>query len=542
MIYFLQAAGRCLPGSRVKDMDRKNSRNISRTEHSVQNVKYALAFQAVFFILQFLLRRVFVRTLSSAYLGLNGTYTNLISLLSVAELGVGGTISFSLYKPVADKDEERIAALVGLYRRVCAWIGVAVAVFGLALLPFLPRFIGDLALFPDHRLYYLLFLAESVSSYYLLYRQVLIGADQRQYIITFYQYAVLILITLLQMLFLVRTGNYLVFLCLRIAGAVTANALLFRKAGRLYPFLIKYKNARPDKATEKEIVKNTKAMAAHKLGGVAVNGTDNILIAAFAGIVNVGKYSNYLMVINGLNTLYDLIFRSLLGSIGNLGATESSENIARVFKRVNFMGEWLYGVSSVCLAVLFQPFIRLWVGEEFLFSLPLVLLISTNFYVSGMRKAVLTFRDPLGLFWYDRYKPLAEALINLAVSVVLAVRFGIAGILLGTLISTLATCFWIEPYVLYRYGLKNALPLSGYFAEYLKNTLITVTAGLAVQALCSLIPERGVLFFILRMGACFIAANLIFLLFYGRREEFRYYRGLLAALLRRNKGGEKAGS
>ena len=276
-----------------------------------------------------------------------------------------------------------------------------------------------------------------------LFQQTLIIADQHQYITSVYRYTMEIALRLAQMVFLQYTRNYFAYLGLQTAAILMQNLLLSRRADRLYPYINKLRPKRLDAETKNEIVRNTKAMITHRIGGIVVFGTDNLLISSFVGVVAVGLYSNYLLVTNGLTSVYSQFFRSLTASVGNLGATADAGRAAPVFWKVNFAGGWLYGFSAVCLVVLFNPFISLWVGKEYLFSQAIVILIALNFYVSGMRQSVLTFRDAYGLYWYDRYKPIAESVINLAVSILLAIPFGVAGILAGTFVSTMTTCFWI---------------------------------------------------------------------------------------------------
>lgn len=513
----------------------------SRTAHSVRNVAYAVGFQLAFFVAQFILRRVFVDVLSADYLGVNGAFTSLISLLSIAELGFGTAITYSMYKPLAQDDRPTVSALVNLYKRIYRIVGIVVIAVGLAIVPFLPQIVGEISVIPHLYLVYALFLAESATSYFLVYKQSIILADQRQRVHTRVRYTVLLSVTVLQMLFLVLTQNYLAYLVLRVAGTLAINLILSNIADKMYPYIKQNKDATLDKDVKDEIAKNVKAMAAHKLGGVAVVGTDNLLIAIFVGIVDVGKYSNYYMIINGLTILYSMVFSALWGSIGNLGATEDPESIKSVFKRVNFAGCWLYGFSAICLIALFQPFIALWVGEEYLFSDAIVLLIAINFYVMGMRNPVLSFKESLGLFWPDRYKPLVEALINLVVSILLAMKFGVAGILLGTLISTMTTCFWVEPLVLYKHRLGSGL--GEYFLTYLKNTLITVLAGAAVWGLCLLVPSGNLLLaLLLRLVLCLIVPNAIFWIFYRKTSEYAYYIELAKRLFNKRKAQEDKAS
>ena len=505
---------------------------MSRTENSLKNVRFALISQAVAILANFLTRKVFVNILTQEYLGLEGTFSNILSMLSLAELGIGSAITYSLYKPLAEDNRKEIIALMQFYRKAYLYVGLVVALIGILLTPALPVLIKDIPDIPHIQLIYLMFVANSALSYFFVYKQSIIIADQRKYIVSLYHYGMNALLYLGQAVVLIVTGNYFCYLSLQILITLARNFLLSSKADRLYPYIKKAKSETLDKEVKNTIIRNTKAMIAHRIGGVIVFGTDSLLISYFVGAIAVGIYSNYQMVINGLNTVYSAVFGALTASIGNLGATEGSEKGLKVFRNVDFVGRWLYGFSAVCLIVLFNPFIKLWLGQDYLFDQRIVCLIAVNFYVTGMRKSVLTFRDAYGLYWYDRYKPLFESVINLVTSIILAIPFGIVGILLGTLISTMTTCFWIEPYVLFKHGLKQSVRT--YFIDYGKNTLITLATGAMTWRVCCLIPDVGTFSFAGKTVLCVLVSNIVFAAAYCRTEEIHYFWELAKIILKKS--------
>ncbi|MGM9603807.1 MAG: lipopolysaccharide biosynthesis protein [Faecousia sp.] len=472
-------------------------------------------------------------TLSQQYLGINSTLSGLISTMSVAELGIGSAITFSLYKPIAEKDHEKIAALSRLYRKVYFAVGTVIGGTGLCLMPFLPGIFPEIAGIPHWSAIFLLFLLDSVLSYYLGYKQVLIIANQKQYIVTGIRSRILLACSAAQMVCLLCTGSYIGYLLIKLCSNLAINLILANRADRMYPFVKAFRRAELDRDAKQEILKNAKAMIGHRLGGTVVFGTDNLLLAYFCGVTQVGIYSNYLMVTNGLRALFDPVFTSLSSSVGNLGAAEDQKALRTVFERLDFAGSWLYYFSAICLYVLYQPFISLWVGEEYLFSRGIVFLIVTNFYVTGMRNALTTFRESLGLFWYDRYKPFWESGVNLAASIVLARYFGIAGIFIGTLLSTMCVCFPVEPYVVYRYGLDA--PVRSYYLSYARNTLLTFFSGWAVSFVSSRIPLEGLPAFAANILLCLILPNVIFLLAHWKNASLRYYFSMAAERLGRKR-------
>ena len=498
---------------------------MSRTENFLKNVKAAFAFRVIVAIVNFSARKVFVMVLTTEYLGLNGVFSNILELLSLSELGIGSAITYSLYKPLAEDDREQVASLMALYRRVYRVVGVLVILLGGALAPFLPLLIRDMPDIPHIYLIYMIFVLNSALSYFYAYKQSLIGADQRQYIVTAYQGLLHLAATIAQVALLLLTRNYFAYLGVQTAVVLAGNIVVSRKADLLYPYLKTIPPRRLDPEVKEKIVQNSKALILHNLSGFAVFGTDNLLMSAFVGAAVVGLYSNYLLVANSLASVYDQLFTALTASVGNLSAEKSPEEVLPVFWRIQLFSSWLYGFSAVCLAVLLNPFITLWLGVDYRLSQSIVWLIALNFYTRGMRKTVLTFRTAYGLYWRERFKPLAESLINLAASIGLAIPFGVAGVLVGTLISTMTTCFWVEPTVLFKYGFRRSA--KPYFQHYAFNTLVTLLTTGLVWYLCSLLPGTGLLPFLGKMAICASAGNLIYLAVYSRREEFRYFTGLI---------------
>ena len=505
---------------------------MSRTENSLRNLRYAALLNLALVIVNFIARRIFVTVLSEQYLGLNGTFTNVLSMLSIAELGVGTAITYSMYKPLAVRDEGLLLSLMALYRRYYRIIGVVIALLGVAVTPLLPYLTHDLPDIPNIRFIFLLFVLDSALSYALVYKQSLISADQKQYIVTAYRNTVLMILAVVQSVLLLLTHNYFAYLAAKILSTLAINVLLARKADRMYPFLRSASPAPLPQDVKQEISKNIRATIIHKLGTIVVFQTDNLLIALFVGAVSVGIYSNYVMITSGLTTAYLLVFRSLTASVGNLCAEEDKTHAREVFWQIDLFGRWLYGFSAICLVALFNPFIgSVWLTPEYLFPMKLVLIISANFYVTGMRHSVLTYRDAMGLYWYDRYKAIFEAAINLIVSILLARKYGILGIFIGTFVSTVTTCMWVEPYMLFKHGFRY--PVRGYFIRYGVNTLLTIAIGSITWYLCSLLPDTGLAAFLAKLFICAIVPNVLFWISYRRTAEYRALKDLVLKRLKR---------
>lgn len=498
----------------------------SRTKNSVKNIIYAVVGQIFGLLSSFILRIIFVHTLSKDYLGVDSLFTSIVSALSLTELGIGSAINYSLYKPLAENDVEQIKALMKLYKKAYILIGIVVFIIGMLLVPTLPFFVHSKNI--QHLdLIFILFIINSSISYFYSYKKSLIIADQYRHITVVYTYVSFVIMSIVQGVLLVVTKNYVVYLLTMIFFTFIQNFLISKKADKMYPYLLEKDAKKLDSKTLKLIAKNTYAMSLHKIGGTVVTSTDNIVISRFSGIVEVGKYSNYQMVTNALNIVFGQIFNSVIASVGNLG-TEAAGKLKNNFEKIFFLSFWLISFVSCCLYMVFNPFIRIWVGSGFVLKESVLIAIVLNFYIYQMRRPVLTYRDALGIYWYDRFLPLIEAVINVGFSIILAKHLGILGTLLGTIISMTCLNLWIEPLILYKYGLhSNVFEYYRVFIKYTVTAIISVVI-IRVTSIFVLWNISNVLLqIIINIILCVLLYNMLFVVFYHKDAAFDYALGLL---------------
>lgn len=493
-----------------------------RTRNSILNIAVSFGAQAVSILLLFISRKVFLNYFTEEYLGVNGLFTEILTVLSLAELGIGTAMMYGLYDAVARTDEKEICQLMNLYKRLYTTVGLIVIGIGLAMMPFLDYLIKDNQI-PHIRLIFLMYLADSAVSYFLSYKQTIIQACQKAYVVSGVGMTIRCCQILLQILSMVVLHNFYVYIAIQIGGQICTNVVLSVVSGKMYPYLRHNREGLPPKEKIQSIYRHIKAMALHKFGAVFVSNTDNLLISAFVGLGTVGLYSNYKMVLNSLKLALSYIYNAFTAGIGNLAATESAERVHQVYNCLNFVMSMLYGWAAVCLWLLFNPFIGTFFGEKFVLPEIVVAIIVLDFYIHGMRQMTLRFRDGMGLYWYDRYKPFFEVAINLTVSLLLVTKYNIAGVLLGTIISSLVTNFWVEPYVLFRYGIKEDWKkgLADYFLRYGRYTLFALTAGCICGAVVSRFPADDLLLLILRALVISLIYGACALLVFGRSPEFQ---------------------
>ncbi|MCQ2436357.1 MAG: hypothetical protein MJ101_05580 [Clostridia bacterium] len=510
---------------------------MTRTQNSIRNAAFAFGGQIAVLLTQLLIRWSFVAYLTDDYLSLNGLFSNILTVLSLAELGVGTSIVFSLYRPIADNDTEKIKSLMRVYRLTYTAVGTAVLIVGLAITPFLPYLVDQMPDIPEIYVIFVMYVFNSAMTYFFSYKRSFLIANQQKYLTTAVSAAAQIVACAAEYCILRFTHDYIIYMICVISVTIIDNVIVTAIADAKYPFLRNKHVAKLDDGTSSEIKTNIRASLLHNIGGVVVNGTDNIIISRFVGFVYVGLYSNYHLIRAAVDSLLRPLFEAVTASFGNLSVEVADERRGEVFNRMFFAAAWLFGFSSIALAILSGPFVSLWLGDEYLVSVPVVLIIAVNFYFKGMRYPGIAAREAMGLFRYDKWKSIAEAATNIVVSILLARCYGVFGVLLGTLISSLATCFWIEPLVLYRHGFGRGL--GKYFIRYGLYTAVTVAAGIITRLVCGAVELSPITSFVVKALICLTIPNVIFAAAYFRTSEFRYYVGLISSRFKNKSIGGK---
>ena len=438
----------------------------SRTENVSKNMYFSLLCQVANLAMNFVSRTFFIQILGVEYLGVNGLFTNILTLLSFAELGIGNAIIFSMYKPLAKSDYNKLSLLMAFYRRTYHKIGVVVGVLGMAVVPFLHLIVRDA---PDITesltLIYVLFLANTTISYFFVYKKSIITADQKLYIVSLYGQITRVVRTVIQIAFLLITGSYIIFLVLQLIFTFLENYILSKKADRMYTFLgEKEGDERLSKDERSSIFENVKALVMYKFGSAILNGTASIMISVLIGVSAVGIVSNYQLIIMAITVLVGQVLSSFTASVGNLNAVESNERKEKVFNKIFFMVTWIYGYFGVGLLLFVNPLIYLWLGEEFVLSSLVVGSIILHFYINSVHFPAYTYRVTAGLFVKGRYTPLAAAVINILLGVALGRAIGLAGVFFGMSIARLITTNIVDPILIFKYVFEKSPKM--YFLRY----------------------------------------------------------------------------
>lgn len=491
----------------------------------------SVGYQLIKIVLTFVYRTVFLFVFSKEYLGINGLFTNILQILSLAELGVGTAIVYRMYRPFAQEDVEQIGALLQFYKTVYRVIALVVVVLSIGMYQLLPVLVNMEEIPSDVNVtvVYSLFVAQSVVSYFAAYKQSVITADQRGYMVSLYQMATELAANLIRIALVFISRNYVVVLA---GGIVVTAAFNFGFGAYIssqYKEIFRIR-AKLDKQSMKEILSDTASLLCHKVGTVAVSATGNMVLAKFVSLVSVGLYSNYAMITNAVMGMMSSAAGSMNSIVGNYATVHSKDETYRLYLYCVHGCFWLVSCLSICLCILLNVFVEAWLDASYLFDQTVVVVICIQFFVMCSRLVNNIFINGCGLFALDKVRPLIEAAINLVVSVALVHRYGIVGVFVGGVVSGVLTYYWREPYLLLnRYFGKN---FKDYIPIVLLWVVITVMSGYLFSWITGFLPVGWIGFF-LRGIVTLVGTNLLYALLMYRTEFFRYFAGVLMEKMKR---------
>lgn len=502
---------------------------INRTKNAKAGIITGLLSKLLHMGMPFITRTALLYILGTQYLGLNGLFSSLLSFLSLAELGVSNALVYSMYKPVAEEDEKTVCALLNLYRRLFRMIGMVILAAGLSCVPFLRNFIsGEVP--PDVNLYVLygIYLGNTVISYFLFaYRGSLLMAHQRLDVTNVIDSTVSAVTWVLQILMLFAFRSYYAFVIFMPVSNIAGNLARLYYTNKLYP---QYKPAgKVDPELEASIYQKIKALMGAKISTTVLHSSDNLVISAFIGLTMVTVYGNYHFLMTSIGGFLGIVFSVILPGVGNSLVTETVEKNYRDFKKFVFLNNWIVGWCAVCFACLYQPFMKLWVGEELMLPYSVVALIVLYFVLYQGRKVVVTYKDAAGLWWEDRFRPFVMAGTNLISNLIMVQFIGIWGIILSTILSLLVSVPW-ETYTVCKHVFR------GGYREYMLDLLrylVTVAAACAITLGICQICSEGIPAILIRGCICVVVPNVIFFLAFRRREEFAEAKALVLRFLKR---------
>lgn len=502
----------------------------SRTKNVIRNTGAGIGVRLLTLLLNFVLKTVFIKVLGIQYTGVSSLFTDVLTILSFAELGIGSAITYALYKPVAENDELQIIKLMNFYRKAYRLVAITVFAVGFALAPFLGFFVKDV---PDIKesitVIYVLYLVNTASSYLLIYKSAILVAKQKKYVISAIEGISSMLRLVIESILIVIYRQFILYMLVEILFTILQNFLIGIRADKEYQFEKLEKKAKLDNGEVRKILTDVQALAMYQISGVVLAGTDSVVISAFLGTSLVGYISYYKLIVNQIARILIQFFDAMNPSVGNMAVQGDSGKQYTLFKKTNFAIFWLLCICCTGLVVCLNPLVEVWLGEEYVLPMSIVIVLTADFFVTNMIRIVAVFRTSNGLFVQGKYRPVIMAVINVVLSVVLVRPFGMLGVLLATVMSRLLTQVWFDPWLVYRNVFNKDKAKSGvweYYGVYIGYVLtITVSAAIsmfAADCVAELLPKaNGMLALIILAILCVVISTVVVLVLWGRSEDCR---------------------
>ncbi|MEA4964565.1 MAG: oligosaccharide flippase family protein [Oscillospiraceae bacterium] len=494
----------------------------SRRKNAILNISIGYVAQIGILILSFVGRRIFLNYLSVDYLGVNGLYSNVLTILSLAELGLDTAVLYSLYKPVADDNKPLINSLVKYFKKIYSVLAGGVFLVGIMLIPFLKYIINSELPQQDLIIFYVLFLMNTVASYFVAHKVALLSAYQEQRIPKMVSLGCNLLLQVIHIIVLIIWQNYYAYIIATVLTTIVNNTVLGIVCNRIHHDVFEVSEVVT--FDKKPIFQRIFSTFLYKIGAVLINSTDNILISVIVSTTAVGLYSNYYTIIAATQGFIAIITTSLISGIGNLCANGNKERQHELFNMLLLFYHFLGAVGFIGFYLLFNNVILIWLGEQYLFDQWTVFIIALNFYLTNAISPIWMYREANGIFDQVKYLILIRALINIVLSVVLGLLWGVFGIFAATAISLLLTSFWYEPKILFGNVFKATA--ATYWLKQLKYFLLSVISFGCSFAAIYFLHDGFFMLIIKIMIVCIISA-----LFFGvtniKSSEFQTLKELL---------------
>ena len=501
----------------------------SRIVNSSKNLATTFLSHTLSIVLRFAGRTVFINTLGKSYLGISGLFSDILTMLSLAELGVDAAITFRLYKPLAEEDTNHLRILMKFYKYAYMVIGVVIVGIGACLIPFLPVLIKDYSTLPSLGInpvcIFLLYLFNSASSYlFFAYRSSIVRAAQKMYITSIVSMIVSTLSQIAQIIVLLVFKDFMVYVAITIAFSILSNYINSMVAKKMFPDVFRPTKDRLTKEEIKDIFKDLGAVFVSKVNNVVLKATDNIVLSAFIGISIVGLYSNYLLIYSGVKSFFQGFYNAIKASMGDLFARSDMKTRHGFFKLMNFVTIILYGTVAVVIGVVANEFIVTWIGEEYLIQMPFPILIGIEILFVGIKQNLSQIRNVSGLFRQMWLRPVVGTVVNLMVSITLVKPLGIFGVIIGTIVADITTNFAMDPKVIYNAGFNGEWKVSEYYFRNIRYILELFLIGSIDYFVCiNFLPGYGWLSIAVHALICLTSVPLYMLMVYRKTDEAQYF-------------------
>lgn len=504
-----------------------------RKKSSIFNIIGSLGANFTAMIFNFITQAVLIKTLGVEYSGVNGLFTNILTMLSIAELGIGSTIIYKLYKPIAEDDKETIKSWMKFYKICYRYIAIIVTIIGLILIPFIPNIVGKVTIKESIIILYLISLLDTVLSYLMSYKRSLLYADQKNYIINFVHIGYTVFMNVSQIIILLCIKEYMYFIIIKLLFRVLENAILNKIVNKKYSYILEKSN-KIDKSESKDLFQRVKAILLQKISFVINKGIDNITISMILGVTSVGYYTNYNLVVLAICNIIYQIVSSMTASVGNLLTENNIDKSYDIYKKLNMFNSFITAIAMVGFTCVITPFITLWVGKEFILSNIIVFSFTYYIYADSIRRSITIYKEAAGICKEDQFMYVIMTIINLVFSVVLCKLIGIAGVILGTAISYTFLIVYSYPKYIFKPIFKKGK--NEYYKENGKYLVFMIISIAISYITCSFITiDNSLIKVIVNVIASIIITTILFIMIFGKTNEFKYYINLIKKFKERTK-------
>lgn len=494
--------------------------NISRTKNTLINTFFGFFNKIINIFSPFVIRTVIIYSLGIEYVGLNGLFSSILQILNLAELGISSAVVFCMYKPMAERDDDLLCAILNYMRKIYFVIGIIVAIIGIILIPFLKFFINGNV--PDNLnivVLYIIYLINTVISYFFFaYKTTLLNADQKAGIISNINTGVIFIQSVIQIFILLIMKNYYLYLLVMPIFTFINNLWIAFITNKCYPNIVS-KGKLPLR-TKENIKRRVKGLFVTKICTTTRNAFDSVFISSFIGLTTVGIYGNYYYIMSAVITLISVITSSMTASVGNSLVKESVEKNYKDMRKFNFLFNWIVGFCTSCLLILYQPFMTMWMGKDNLFSFNMVVLFCVYFYFLNIGSIRAVYHDAAGLWWEARYRAIVEAVLNLVLNFILTYYFGVFGTVLGTSISLILVNYIYGTQIVFRHYFKN-ISAKEYFIDNILYGIATLIICLVLLIINSHIHIVGIFGLLIRGLLCIAIFNTLYVMFFYKFDIYK---------------------
>ena len=504
----------------------------SRVRKTIINTVTSFISQITNGILSFLMRTVFIYSLGIQYTGVSSVFTDILTMLSLSELGIGTAIATALYEPLKYNDKDKIQKLMKFYRIAYRFIAAITMCIGIALLPFLKYLITDVPDISENiSIIFILYIIKTSTSYLMIYKTTLLNADQKQYIIKMLETICIVVRYIIEIICLLVFKQYMIYLVIEIIAIIIQNYIVTQRAHKEYPYAFKKTTKNLEKKEIKSLFRDIKGLSMYQISSSIGNSIDNIMVSSFISTTVVGMLSNYTLIRKQIENIVKQFFSAVIPSIGNLAAEKDIEKQYIIFNRILYLSFIMVNFCSVSLFVIFNPFIKLWLGKEYLLNINIPFIIALDFFLYIILQAIASFRTANGLFVKGQYRPLVTTGMNIILTIIFIKKLGVFGAILATVLCRIFTQ-WYDPFILFKYIFKK--PFKYFYLKYWCYIILYLSGSLITFNIANLFLWENTFFDVLiKCLICIIIPNIWALIFTFKTDEFKYFKELIESKLKK---------